>query len=132
MTTETNLASHKIVAFVPISDPIKAKSFYRDTLGLTLISEELPFALVFDLNGIMLRLSIIGKPSPAPWAVLGWEVPDIVASARSLGGRGVRFERYEGMEQDENGVWRSPTRARVAWFKDPEGNVLSLSEHPER
>ena len=132
MTQESSLARHNIVAFVPIADVAKAKKFYGETLGLALIEEELPFALVFDANGIMLRLSIVGKPSPAPWSILGWEVSDVASSARTLLARGVSFERYPGMQQDEDGVWTSPTGARVAWFKDPDGNVLSLSEHPGR
>lgn len=132
MTEEGSLAQERIFAFVPISDPGKAKLFYGETLGLTLIREELPFALVFDAHGITLRLSIVGVFAPASWTVLGWEVPDIVSRVRALAARGVRFERYPGMKQDENGIWASPSGAKVAWFRDPDGNVLSLTESPER
>ena len=132
MSKEGSLAGYNIIAFVPIVDAGKAREFYQGTLGLTLQREELPFALVFDAGGIMLRLAIVGKPAPAPWTVLGWEVPDIAASVNTLGARGVRFERYPGMNQDENGIWNSPSGARVAWFKDPEGNVLGLTQFPKK
>jgi hypothetical protein len=93
--------------------------------------EEPPFALVFEANGIMLRLGMAKKLLPAHGTVLGWQVPEIAATVESLGQAGVRFERYEGMAQDELGIWTSPTGAKVAWFKDPDGNILSVSEHPE-
>jgi len=125
------VSTYDIVAFVPIVDVERAKAFYRDKLKLTLVSEDLPFALVFDAHGIMLRLAIGGKASPAPGTVLGWRVPDITAAASDLAQAGIQFERYEFLQQDELGIWTSPTGARVAWFKDPDGNVLSLSEHPE-
>jgi catechol 2,3-dioxygenase-like lactoylglutathione lyase family enzyme len=125
------LSAYNIIAFVPIADVEAAKAFYRDKLGLRLVSEELPFALVFDLNGIMLRLAIGGKAQPAPGTVLGWRVPEVAPVAKELTEAGITFERYGFIEQDELGIWTSPTGARVAWFKDPDGNVLSLSEHPE-
>lgn len=93
--------------------------------------EEPPFALVFDANGIMLRLGMAKEITPAHGTVLGWQVPDIGATTKNLGQAGVRFQRYEGMDQDEQGIWVSPTGAKVAWFKDPDGNTLSISEHPE-
>jgi catechol 2,3-dioxygenase-like lactoylglutathione lyase family enzyme len=131
MTDEMSLGRTNIVAFVPIVDIAKARSFYRDVLGLVLIEEERPFALVFDANGIMLRLSIVGKLAPAAWTVLGWQVSDIVSAVGRLESSGVRFERYEGLRQDGHGIWDSPNGAKVAWFKDPDGNVLSLSQHPQ-
>jgi catechol 2,3-dioxygenase-like lactoylglutathione lyase family enzyme len=131
MTKSAELGKFNIVAFVTIVDTERAKSFYRDTLGLRLVSEEPPFALVFDANGIMLRLGM-GKELPSSHGtVLGWQVPDIESAVRDLVGAGVRLERYEFLKQDELGIWTSPTGARVAWFKDPDGNVLSVSEHPE-
>jgi catechol 2,3-dioxygenase-like lactoylglutathione lyase family enzyme len=130
MPQQTGLSKHDIVGFITIVDVARAKEFYRDTLGLRLVSEEPPFALVFEANGIMLRLGM-GKQLPAsPGTVLGWQVPDIVA-VTELAQAGVRFERYGQMPQDELGIWTTPTGAKVAWFKDPDGNVLSLSEHPE-
>jgi catechol 2,3-dioxygenase-like lactoylglutathione lyase family enzyme len=131
MTQPAGLAKYDIVAFVTIVDVERAKSFYRDTLGLTLLSEEPPFALAFDANGIMIRLGM-GKELPkVPGTVLGWQVPDIASAIQELVDRGVAFERFPGMKQDELGVWTAPGGARVAWFRDPDGNILSLSQHPE-
>ena len=114
-----------------IVDVARAKEFYRDTLGLRLVSEEPPFALVFDANGIMLRLGMGKERAPVPGTVLGWQVPDMAAAVADLTQAGIRFERYDFLKQDESGVWTAPTGARVAWFKDPDGNTLSISEHPE-
>jgi hypothetical protein len=93
--------------------------------------EEPPFALVFDANGIMLRLGMAKEIAPAHGTVLGWQVPEIDATVKELAQAGVQFERFKGTDQDELGIWTSPTGAKVAWFKDPDGNILSLSEHPE-
>jgi catechol 2,3-dioxygenase-like lactoylglutathione lyase family enzyme len=131
MSQPFGLAECNIIGFVSIVDVSRARSFYRDTLGLRLMVEEPPFALVFDANGIMLRLGVAKEIAPAHGTVLGWQVPAIGATVKSLGQAGVRFERYEGMDQDELGIWASPTGAKVAWFKDPDGNTLSISEHPE-
>jgi catechol 2,3-dioxygenase-like lactoylglutathione lyase family enzyme len=131
MTESARLGKHNIIAFVTIVDVERAKRFYRDTLGLTLVSEEPPFALVFDAKGIMVRL-VMGRELPkVPGTVLGWQVPEIGSAVRELQSAGVRFERFDGLPQDESGIWTSPTGARVAWFRDPDGNILSLSEHPE-
>jgi catechol 2,3-dioxygenase-like lactoylglutathione lyase family enzyme len=112
-------------------DVARAKEFYRDTLGLRLISEEPPFALVFDANGIMLRLGLGQELPPAHGTVLGWQVPDVSAAVQDLEQAGVQFERYPQLEQDAQGIWTTPTGAKVAWFRDPDGNILSISEHPE-
>ena len=112
-------------------DVARAKEFYRDTLGLRLLSEEPPFALVFDANGIMLRLGMAKELPPARGTVLAWQVPGVAAAVNDLEKAGVRFERFPGMPQDEQGIWTSPAGSKVAWFKDPDGNILSLSEHPE-
>jgi catechol 2,3-dioxygenase-like lactoylglutathione lyase family enzyme len=129
MAKQFRLADQSLIGFVAASDPERAKMFYRDTLGLPLVSEELPFALVFDAHGTMLRVFIVKEVLPARYTVLGWKAPDIVTAVTALSQAGVRFERYPGMEQDELGIWSSPSGARVAWFKDPEGNTLSLSQH---
>ena len=123
------LGSSKITAFVGVRDPERAKAFYRDTLGLKLVSEQLPFALVFDGGGAMLRVTIVPKVVAASYTVLGWSVADIAATVRGLEAAGIRFQRYEGMKQDDLGVWTSPSGARVAWFQDPDGNVLSVTQH---
>jgi catechol 2,3-dioxygenase-like lactoylglutathione lyase family enzyme len=131
MTPLTRLGKYNIVGFVNIVDVPRAKEFYRDTLGLRLVSEEPPFALVFEANGIMLRLGMAKELPPAHGTVLGWQVPDIGAAVKDLGEAGVRFERFGQLKQDELGIWTAPTGAKVAWFKDPDGNILSVSEHPE-
>ena len=131
MSQQSGLGTFNIIGFVTIVDVPRAKDFYQNTLGLRLILEEPPFALVFEANGIMLRLGMAKERPPAHGTVLGWQVPEIIATVKSLTQAGVRFERYGGMDQDELGIWTSPTGAKVAWFKDPDGNTLSVSEHPE-
>jgi catechol 2,3-dioxygenase-like lactoylglutathione lyase family enzyme len=122
------LGSSKIVAFAGVQDADRARTFYRDTLGLHLISED-GFALVFDGNGTMLRVSLVREVAAAPYTVLGWEVDDIVVKAKALTAAGVRLERYDFVKQDELGIWTAPGGTRVAWFKDPDGNLLSISQH---
>ena len=131
MAQLSGLGTYNIIGFASIVDVPRAREFYEGTLGLRLMMEEPPFALVFDANGIMLRLGMAKELPPAHGTVLGWQVPEITATVKDLGQAGVRFERYEGMAQDELGIWASPTGAKVAWFKNPDGNILSLSEHPE-
>ena len=107
----------------------RARAFYRDTLGLKLISED-QFALVFDAGGNMLRVTPVREVAKAQYTVLGWQVSDIEAKVAELAGAGVKFERYSFLkDQDANGIWRAPGGARVAWFKDPDENLLSLSQH---
>jgi len=127
MTTGAAFNSYKLIAFVATSKPAISRTFYRDTLGLPLLSED-GFALVFDANGTTLRVSIVKELRPAGYTVLGWEVPDIAAAAHRLQQAGVALERYPGMGQDEQGIWRSPGGAAVAWFKDPDGNTLSITQ----
>jgi catechol 2,3-dioxygenase-like lactoylglutathione lyase family enzyme len=121
------LAGDDLIAFVATADPERAREFYAGTLGLAL-EHEGPFALVFRAGATMLRVAIVDTVVAAPYTVLGWAVGDVAARVRELAARGVAFERYDGMEQDELGVWRSPGGARVAWFKDPDGNTLSLTQ----
>ena len=131
MPSHTGLAQYDIIGFATIVDVARAKEFYGKTLGLRLINEEPPFALVFDAHGIMLRLGMGKELPPAQGTVLGWQVPDVAAVVKDLGEAGVTFERYGFMQQDELGIWTTPTGAKVAWFKDPDGNILSVSEHPD-
>ncbi len=121
------LGEQQIVAFVGTKDPRVAKTFYRDTLGLALQHED-QFALVFDVQGTMLRVTTVRKIAAAEYTVLGWRVSDIDAAVRGLAAAGVTFERYPGMPQDERGVWQAPSGARIAWFKDPDGNTLSITQ----
>jgi catechol 2,3-dioxygenase-like lactoylglutathione lyase family enzyme len=123
------LSNHKIVALVPITDGNAARAFYVDKLGLTFLSDD-GFAIVIEANGNLVRLTKMKEVKPQPFTVLGWEVAEIAAEIRELAAKGVVFERFhEFMKQDELGVWTAPDGTRVAWFKDPDGNILSLSQH---
>jgi catechol 2,3-dioxygenase-like lactoylglutathione lyase family enzyme len=121
------LHSSDVIAFVATTDPERARRFYEAALGLPLLRDE-PFALVFDANGTTLRVQKVRELHPAPYMILGWKVPDVRATVSSLEARGIRFERYPGLVQDDVGVWTSPSGARVAWFKDPDGHILSLTQ----
>ncbi len=121
----------KIITFVGTQSPERARHFYQETLGLELIAAE-PSALVFDSKGIMLRVSIVTHFEPAPFTVLGWEVEDILEQVDILASRGVDFEHFEGLGQDEKGVSTFPDGTKVAWFRDPDGNLLSITEFPPR
>lgn len=130
MPSTGRLGSFDVIAFVTVRDPDEAIPFYRDALGLPLVSDERPFAIVFDAHGTMLRLAINPDCEPLPGTVLGWRAPQIESTVDALAQAGVQFQRYSFMVQDERGIWSSPSGARVAWFKDPDGNVLSVSQHP--
>lgn len=122
------LAQSDLVAFIATTDVARARDFYRETLGLTLVADT-PFAQVFDANGTMLRVTPVPSWSPPPFTLLGWRVADIGSAARGLAAKGVAFQRYPGMQQDEDGVWSTPDGSKVAWFKDSDGNTLSLTQH---
>ena len=122
------LGNEKIVGLVPITDAARAKAFCADKLGLKFVSED-PFALVFDANGNMLRLTKMKEFTPQRFSILGWQVADTEATVRELGAVGVTFERYGFFEQDELGIWTAPDGTKVAWFLDPDGNNLGISQH---
>jgi catechol 2,3-dioxygenase-like lactoylglutathione lyase family enzyme len=117
----------KVISFVATRQPALARKFYEETLGLKLVADE-PFAVVFDANGTMLRVAKVEQLIPAQHTVLGWQVMDIRAEIKLLVKRGIRFEHFKGMPQDELGIWASPSGAQIAWFKDPDGNTLSLTQ----
>lgn len=119
------LGACDLVAFAATTDAVRARSFYESTLGLRCVSED-AFALVFDAGGTELRLTKVPEFRPQPFTVLGWSAREIEVEADELAARGVVFQRYPGMEQDARGIWTSPAGARIAWFLDPDGNVLSL------
>jgi catechol 2,3-dioxygenase-like lactoylglutathione lyase family enzyme len=125
------LKKSDLIGFVATSNAMKARQFYEETLGLTFVSDD-EFALVFEANGTMLRIQKVDRVNPNGYTVLGWKVGDIKQEVEALSNRGVQFERYEGMNQDKNGIWTAPSTAKIAWFKDPDGNVLSLTEFPDR
>ena len=118
---------NKIVAFVATRNPELSKQFYRDKLGLKFLSDD-GFALVFDIAGTTLRIAKVQVFTPLPFTVLGWQVASIGKTVAELTGKGVVFERFPGMTQDKLGIWNAPGGAKVAWFKDPDGNILSLSQ----
>jgi predicted enzyme related to lactoylglutathione lyase len=116
-----------LIAFVPTTDLPRARAFYAETIGLP-VTEESPFACVFDANGTMLRLTPVRKLSRTRYTVLGWNVADIAATVAALVAAGVSFVHYRGMDLDDAGIWTSPSGDRVAWFEDPDGNMLSLTQ----
>jgi len=131
MSSAAGLAHFPIVAFINIRDPERAKPFYRDVLGLPLMGEELPYSLIFNANGTMLRLAIDPEAKPIRGTILCWRVTRIEDTMQQLMHAGVIFERWDFIPQDEMGIWTTPTGAKVAWFKDPDGNLLSVSQMPE-
>ncbi|GGH13917.1 VOC family protein [Silvibacterium dinghuense] len=116
------------VTFLLTAQPDQATAFYRDILGLTFLRDD-GFALVFTTGPILLRIGKVQAHSPALHTVLGWEVPDITTAVAELAAKNIAFEQYPGMGQDPSGIATFPNGDKVAWFKDPDGNVLSLSQH---
>jgi catechol 2,3-dioxygenase-like lactoylglutathione lyase family enzyme len=123
------LATADVIAFVATTDLERARAFYGGVLGLPLIEDD-GLALAFDAHGTMLRVTGVRELPPASSTVLGWSVADVAAAVRNLEARDVAVARYAGFEQDEHGIWTAPTGARVAWFTDPDGNVLQLTQLP--
>ncbi len=122
------LSSAKIMAFVSTTSADKARAFYRDTLELKMVSED-GFALVFDCGGIHLRVALAQEVTPAKYTVLGWEVKDMKAKVAEMTKAGIKFEIFGFFKQDELGIWTAPGGTLVAWFKDPDGNLLSVSSY---
>ena len=125
------LAEASFIGFIPVHDAAVARAFYEHTLGLRVI-EDTAFALVLDANGTVLRVTPVPQFVVQPFAIAGWQVPDIDATVRALSDSGVPFSRYDGLVQDELGVWTAPGGDRVAWFNDPDGNTLSLTTFAPR
>jgi catechol 2,3-dioxygenase-like lactoylglutathione lyase family enzyme len=123
------LASADLVAFVATRDLETAGAFYGSTLRLPLIQAD-EFARVYDAYGTQLRVTLVGSLAEAPYTVLGWRVEDIAQTIAELQGAGVGFKRFAGMDQDADGVWVAPGGTLVAWFSDPDGNILSLQQQP--
>ena len=128
MNNKPILGAAKAGCFVCVTDRARAKAFYGETLGLRLKHED-AFATVFDSNGTTLRVSPVKDLRPQPFTVLGWEVPDIKATVKALTGAGIEFVRVQGLPQDELGIWSPSPGIFVAWFKDPDGNMLSVAQH---
>lgn len=121
------LSQGKVMAFAATRDARRAREFYEKALGLPVVYDD-DHAFALDANGTTIRIQKVQQFTPQPFTALGWIVSDIAAAVDRLGSRGVSFERYPGFQQDERGIWRAPGGARVAWFKDPDGNILSLTE----
>lgn len=122
------LAQATPVAFVNVRDRERALGFYRDVLGLPLTDSD-DFGDFLDMGGAMLRMTVLPDHQPHPHPILGWNVADIAAAVQALRERGVVFTIYDGIGQDELGIWTSPDgRAKVAFFADPDGNALSLAQ----
>src|SRR6476660_771511 len=128
MTNQSILGGRRIIKKNCVTDRARAKAFYGETLGLRLIHED-NFATVFDSNGTTLRVSPAKDLKPQPFTVLGWEVPDIKVTVKALAGIGIEFIRVPGLPQDELWIWSPAPGIFVAWFKDPDGNMLSVAQH---
>jgi len=115
------------VLFLATANAVRSREFYERVLGLAFVADEPP-ALVFQVGQSMLRIQKVDQVHTAPYTVLGWAVSDIHGTVRHLHEAGVVFQRYEGMNQDDDGIWRAPSGALVAWFRDPDGHVLSLTQ----
>jgi len=125
------LGTAKIVAFGATADSARSRAFYEGILGLTFIRED-AFACTFDAGGVELRIQKVGSLTPQAHTMLGWSVASIDAAVTTLAGKGVTMERYGFLEQDKHGIWTSPSGAKIAWMKDPDGNLLSLTEPSPR
>jgi catechol 2,3-dioxygenase-like lactoylglutathione lyase family enzyme len=121
------LGKQNIIAFVATKEPTRAKTFYHEVLGLRLVTDT-PIAIEFDAGGTMVRVAKVDQMTPPPYTVLGWKVADIRTVAKCLMTRGITFERYDRLQQDDLGIWTTPDGHQVAWFKDPDGNTLSLTQ----
>ena len=121
------LGSSDLIAFVSATSLSRARAFYEQTLSLPVVGHT-DFACVLDANGTMLRVTAVSEVSRTGYTVLGWRVADIEGTVRELTARGIEFRRYDGMDQDEHGIWTAPGGDRVAWFADPDGNILSLTQ----
>jgi catechol 2,3-dioxygenase-like lactoylglutathione lyase family enzyme len=122
------LDSGRLIGFVPTKDSKKAREFYEHKLGFQFVSDD-SFALVMNAGGSTIRIAKAADFTPAPYTVLGWEVQDIESVVAWLQDRGVEFEKYPFVQDQERGIWKTPKGDKVAWFEDPDGNVLSVSQH---
>jgi catechol 2,3-dioxygenase-like lactoylglutathione lyase family enzyme len=123
------LADQPIVAFASTTDLARARAFYEGTLGLEVRFED-EFAVVLAAHGASIRVTLVEHLTPQPFTILGWQVDDIGAAVRELAAAGVAFERFDFFDQDDDGIWSAPGGGRIAWFKDPDGNTLSLGQSP--
>ncbi len=116
-----------IIAFLATADAPKAREFYESRIGLAFLDES-EFAIVFEAHGVEIRIQKVANISPQPYTVLGWQVSSIVEAVQDLTNKGVAFKKFTGLKQSELGIWNSPSGAKVAWFTDPDGNLLSITQ----
>lgn len=121
------LAGASPIVFLATRNPERLRRFYETTLGLPYLGDD-GAALHFDLAGTLLRIAKVQRFAPAAHTVLGWRVADLNPIVDALLRAGLRLEQYAGFDQDPLGIWTAPTGERVAWFKDPDGNLLSLTQ----
>jgi catechol 2,3-dioxygenase-like lactoylglutathione lyase family enzyme len=119
----------QLVAFIPSSHLGRSHAFYAGMLGLTRV-EATSMANAYDANGTPLRVTLVTDHQPSRFTILGWYVDDVRVSKAELTEQGVQFKSYEGYDQDEDGIWTAPNGRQVAWFEDPDGNIISLSQPP--
>lgn len=118
----------KPILFVATGNPDESRDFYQNVLGLELFEDQ-PYALVFVMDdGLQLRVQKVESVVPQPYTSAGWEVDDAATLISSLAEKGVVMERYPFLQQDESGIWTTPDGARIAWLKDPDGNLLSITQ----
>ncbi len=121
------LENSTLVAFIATAKPVESLAFYKESLGLAVI-EDTPFALVFNANGTTIRIQKVASVISVPYTVLGWTVSDIAATVQQLAASGVECERFDNLPQDSSGIWETPDGAKVIWFKDPDENMLSVTQ----
>ncbi|WP_158942229.1 VOC family protein [Granulicella sp. S190] len=124
------ISEGEVMGFIPTVDAGRARTFYEGVLGLQFVSDD-AFALVVRSKETFIRIAKLKEFTPARYTILGWRVKEIESEVQALTGRGVTFMRYPPLVQSELGVWTAPGGSKIAWFLDPDGNALSLSEHPE-
>ena len=122
------LSAASMIGFIPTLDAKRAREFYENVAELEFVKDD-HFALVFKSGANIIRVVTVREWTPAPFTILGWEVKDIDAAVRTLKARGIEFQRYPWMPQDNLEIWTAPDGSRVAWFTDPDNNVLSISQH---
>lgn len=125
------LDSAKMVGFIPTTDYDKARAFYEGKLGFQFVSLD-QYALVVSVGGHRIRIAKVPDFTPLQGTILGWEVADITSAATWLRDRGVPTEKYPFVQDRELGIWTTPNGDKVAWFKDPDGNILSIGQHSTR
>jgi len=123
------LSDASFTGFLGATDLPRSRAFFAGVLGLAVVSVD-AFALVLRAPNGVIRVTQVERAAGAPYTVLGWNVPDLEAAVRALAGRGLVFTRYPGMAQDELGIWTAPSGSRIAWFRDPDDNVLSIAQQP--